>query len=179
LANLGCIGMAAGSSRCGGVLLVEIKAGGDDPVSETGIASNIAALSVTCADILQYEEVVLKTMFHSSISADTQLNVHRLFFWVFNELLAWSHVRRHSSTCGSMYSKQCFIVQSVPRLNPMFIDCFSGHSMNFWSRVTCSPLAYIGDSGAVFSRILSSSLSPPAPSRTQTPNQISPILHDG
>jgi hypothetical protein len=53
LANLGCIGMAAGSSRCGGVLLVEIKAGGDDPVSETGIASNIAALSVTCADILQ------------------------------------------------------------------------------------------------------------------------------
>lgn len=78
-------------------------------------------------------------MFHSSISADTQLNVHRLFFWVFNELLVWSHVRRHSSTCGSMHSKQCFIVQSVPRLYSMFIDRFSGHSMNSWSRVTCCP----------------------------------------
>ena len=48
--------MAAGSSRRGGVLLVEAKAGGDDAVSETGIASNTAALPVTCADVLQRVE---------------------------------------------------------------------------------------------------------------------------
>ena len=48
--------MAAGSSRRGGVLLVEAKAGGDDAVSETGIASNTAALPVTCADVLQHVE---------------------------------------------------------------------------------------------------------------------------
>jgi len=49
--------MAAGSSRRrGGVLLVEAKAGGDDAVSETGIASNTAALPVTCADVPQHVE---------------------------------------------------------------------------------------------------------------------------
>jgi hypothetical protein len=59
------------------------------------------------------------------------------------------------------------------------MDCFAWYSMSFLSRVTCRALAYIGDAVAVFSRILSSSLSPPTPSKIQTPNQNSPILHDG
>ena len=35
---------------------MEAKAGGDDPASETGIASNTAALPVTWADVLEHVE---------------------------------------------------------------------------------------------------------------------------
>jgi hypothetical protein len=65
--------MAAGSSRCGGVLLVAAKAGGDDPVSETGIASNTAALPSRVLTFFNMWKYAPKTIFHSSISTDTQL----------------------------------------------------------------------------------------------------------
>jgi hypothetical protein len=73
---------------------------------------------------------VLKTIFHSSISTETQFNIHRLFFWAFNELLVDSHVqapRLHRRLWSRVLSHFIFILVATnaiknPNSQPKFTN---------------------------------------------------------